>query len=198
MAYRDFTLEKIRNTFGIQFETKKIFDNIISLEPSDWLKETLERSKLFSLTTEKIRSEAVVFPILSEVKGKNVDSIQLFSGEVLNADKEMKLMGECDYIFSKNRGIPRLIAPLISVIEAKKSDIDIGIDQCSAQMVGILKFNETHNETVPIIYGCVTNSQEWRFLRFQNNTITIDSDTYFIKELNTILGIFQFIVDSYR
>ncbi len=198
MAYKDFTLEKIRDNFGIQFQTDKLFSEIKPFEPSHWLTETLQRSRLFSLTTEKIRSEVVVFPILSEIKEKNADFIQLFSGEILNIDKSTKLMGECDYIFSRNTGIPRLIAPLISVIEAKKADIDKGIDQCSAQMVGIQKFNEIHKQEIKIVYGCVTNANEWKFIRLQDKLFTIDTDTYFIKELPILLGIFQRIIEHYH
>ena len=198
MSYRNFSLQDLQEKFGIQFQTKRLFSEIQPIPLSSWLEETLKKSSFFHLTTEKARSEAVVFPILAEVKERNKLFIELFSGEVLNVDKSSGLMGECDFIFSKNTGIPRLVAPLVSVIEAKKADIDLGIDQCSAQLVGIQKFNEKNKREIKKIYGCVTNADEWLFLCLENKNLTIDSIKYYFKEIPVILGIFQVIIDGYK
>ncbi len=196
MSYKDFTLEDLRDKFGIHFQHKKLFENTQLIEPTNLLKQILARSNSFSLTTEKAKSEAIVFPILAEIMERNKKSISVFSGEILNADRKAGLSGECDFLITKDPEIPRLTVPIISVIEAKKSDMDSGVDQCAAQLVGIRVFNEKKLKFLDSIYGCVTNANDWKFLKLQNNIITIDTDTYFIKDLPLILGAFQTIIDN--
>ena len=87
--------------------------------------------------------------------------------------------------------------PIISLVEAKKSGIKRGLDQCVAQMVGAQQFNKIEGNEISIIYGCVTTGEDWQFLTLESDGICIDSQRYCVNELDKVLGIFQSIVDSY-
>lgn len=198
MSYKDFTIEKIESLFKINFNRQNLFENIISKEPSKLLLEILERSNSLFLTTEKAKSEFIISQILSDIVIANKKKVSLFSGEVINADRKLGLSGELDFIFSKSVKVPKIQAPLITVIEAKKADIDSGIEQCCAQLVGLKVFNEKKQSPVFPLYGCVTNSHEWLFIKLdKENNMTIDIERYFINELSTILGIFQRIIEKF-
>jgi hypothetical protein len=196
MAYKDYTLEAIKDEFGIEDKLKKLFDAIEAIEPSQWLKQTLSFTGNLPKRSEKAKSEAVVFPILLEMRQRNHEFFNIHSGENLNINK--KLRGECDFILSKNTQTYSISYPIFSVVEAKKGDIDLGLPQCIAQMIGSKLYNEKHHQDNLFVYGCVTTADEWLFLKLEENTIFIDTQKYFIQDLPKILGIFQFVINQYK
>lgn len=196
MSYRKTTLTKLKSDFGITVVREKIIFDFVKKEPSSWLAETLERSKFKRLTTEKAKCEFMIAPILSEVEDYHRDTISLFSGEVINADIKRGLSGEIDFVFSKGVEYFRAVAPILAVVEAKKADITSGIEQCSAQLVGMDLINKRKNLERYPLYGCVTNATDWVFLKLDQDTITIDTNEYFINELEVILGIFHLILTT--
>ena len=200
MAYRDFTLNTLEEKFSIINKGKVLFSksDIVPIAPDSWLSETLEMGQGLRLRSEKARSEAIVSPILFFLRKINANFFTIHSGEVLNVDKENGLNGECDFLLSQNTGSYTIDTPIISVVEAKKHDLDLGINQCTAQMYGSALYNRKKGKFAEIIYGCVTTGSEWRFLKLENNLLSIDEEIYTIKELPTILGIFQRIIDYYK
>ena len=201
MSYKNFSLERIRDEFGIQNKRQKLteFIEIKSIEPSAWLKETIEGYKLLPNRSEKAKSEAFVSPILLEIKKLNKEFITIHSGDMLNADPAHGLNGECDFIIGKETFSNTIDAPLFSVIEAKKGDLDLGKPQCAAQMLGVKIFNEKHGIHYDKVFGIVTTASSWLFLKLENNIIYTDDDSVLsLSELPQILGRLQYIVDFYR
>ena len=202
MAYSNFTLEDLQTQFGIHNTVENLFDRdrIEKIKPNLLLSEHLKISKEVSLRTEKMRSELIIAPVILHLKQENKNFLTYYSGEVLNADKEKGLNGECDYLITQNVKTFSINTPIISVIEAKKGDEEdeSSIGQCAAQMYGSKIFNEKHGKKIDIIYGCVTSAKNWKFLKLDNHKVTIDKDTYFITEIETILGIFQHIINYYK
>jgi hypothetical protein len=198
MAYRSFTLSDLKEKFGIHQTTAPLFECAIeALQPSDLLIQLLKLARTSPLTTEKAISEAVIYPILREIKMQNKESIELFSGEVLNADRSKGLNGECDFIFAKAPGSKELTAPILQVFEAKQGEIDKPkpLAQVSAQLIGSRVFNQKHNQLIEPLYGVCTSGSEWLFLKLEGNTITVDDTSYFINELPKLLGILQHIIN---
>ena len=118
---------------------------------------------------------------------------------MFNADPEHGLNGECDFIIGKETHSNTIDAPLFSVIEAKKGDLDLGKPQCAAQMLGVKIFNEKHNIFYDTVYGVVTTASAWLFLKLENNIIYTDDDSVIsLNELPKILGRLQFIIDFYK
>src|SRR5258708_6846366 len=156
MSYDDFTLDLLRKNFGIAFREKLLWDNPPLIEPSDWLRNTLEIGESMALVSEKARSEFIVAPILIASRELLQRNFQIFSGVKLNVDPDKGLKGECDFILAKTPPTPVLQAPLMVILEAKKNDIDEGLGQCAAQVLAARIHNEQEGQAVPNHYGCVT------------------------------------------
>ena len=197
MAFSDFSLEDLESKFGIKNYTAKLFDNIESLEPSQNLKEDLQLAAELPLRSEKAKSEAIVFPILVEVRNRNNKFFTIYSGDILNADESRGLKGECDFILAKDVHSFSINYPIIQIVEAKKNDIDLGVPQCAAQLLGAKIFNEKKGVQLEKIYGCVTTGDEWLFMKLEND-LTVDEQKYYLVEINKLLGIFQQIIDFYK
>ena len=98
--------------------------DVQAVEPSNWLKESLLRAKNIPIRSEKARSEFIISPILVELKTNNQDFIELHSGDRLDADKKSGLVGECDFIVSRNAGSLTINSPILTILEAKRQDIE--------------------------------------------------------------------------
>lgn len=194
MPYGKFTLSSLKETFGLSSHRQQLFENIVPQAPSEWLLETLKRSLDVAYTSEKARSEAIVMPILLEVRTRNDNKIAIYSGANLEADKENDLNGECDFILSHNEQGIEVEAPIFCMIEAKDGNIVKAYGQCAAQMLGAQIFNHKKNKDSAHIFGCVNNGNEWKFLKLVDKTIYIDINSYFINDLPQIIGVMQHII----
>lgn len=197
MAYTDFDLEKVRQQFGVTIQTQTLFANIPSRDVPVWLQETLEKGMPFALLSEKSRSEFIIVPFLLTVRDLVHESITIYSGQRLDGDASVGLTGECDFLLAPKPPLPILQAPVISIVEAKKNDIEGGLGQCAAQLLGAQRFNLRDNTGIDTVYGCVTTGEAWQFLKLQDNTLSIDSERYYITELGVILNIFVSIIDPF-
>jgi len=197
MAYSEFTSVDLIQQFNIKFEAKSLFPNLKEQAPSLWLLEALQKGKALGFGSEKSRSERLVTPILLELSSSNNNRFSIYSGMNLDVDEKLGLRGECDFIFSHSRIQDFITAPIFCITEAKKQNLEGGTIQCAAQLIGAKKFNELEgNKTINTLYGCSTTGIEWRFLKYENNLITIDENRYLLTELPKILGILQFIIQS--
>ncbi len=199
MAYSDFSLDRVKKAFGLREQSVRLFSDISTLKPSSWLEETLSYSLKLALasSSEKARSEFIIAPILIELERINQHKISIYSGENLDVDEAKGLKGECDFILSKGSISLTMQSPILSLVEAKKSDIKGGLGQCIAQMLGAQRFNEIEGSPISGIYGCVTTGEDWQFLKLEGDRVFVDDRRYYINELDKLLGIFQSIVDSY-
>ncbi len=197
MAYSDYTLFAIEEQFGIISQRKRLFGEITPIvEMSEWLKYNLHLLEELQIRSEKAKSEIIVMPILVEMRAKNDKFFTIYSGDSLNVDDKLK--GECDFILAKETHRFDVNYPIIQVVEAKKNDIELGIPQCAAQMIGAKKFNERRkNQDIGTIYGCVTTGDEWLFLRLTDK-IEIDNHKYYLGNLPELLGVLQHIIDFFK
>lgn len=198
MSYKKFSLDDLKHKFQLKESRADLFPNVTPIESSDFLKSILTETLKLPKRSEKARSEQIILPILLEMKKRNYDYFTIYSGEILNADKQNGLMGECDFILAKNINAIGLDYPLFCLIEAKKNDIEAGIGQCVAQMLGAKIYNQKEGHPIETIYGCVTNADNWLFLKLEHEIITADNHYYYFDNLNTILGILQTIIDCYK
>ena len=197
MAYTDFTLEDVQTDFDLKLLFANLFETIKSIPIPETLRDRLSDIKFVPFRSEKSRSELIVMPILLAIIRLNNYRHTLFSGERLEGDASQKLTGECDFLLVNAPTSPTLSNPVFCVVEAKKQDLDVGMGQCAAQLLGVQHFNQRHGKTLDVIYGCVTTGETWQFMRLEGKKLLIDQRRYFLNELETILGILQFIIDQF-
>jgi hypothetical protein len=200
MAYSDFSLTEVREKLSLNLVNHRLFENSLPIQPSKWLTETLNLSLDFALKSgsEKARSEFIVAPILLEMERINDCKFAIYSGKNLDADKERGLTGECDFILSKGVISYTLETPIFALVEAKKNDVESGLGQCIAQMYGAQLVNlKNHQQQIDTIYGCVTTGERWQFLKLVDQVVSIDSDRYYINEVEKIIGCLQAILSLY-
>lgn len=197
MGYSNYkTLRQVSRKFGLKTQKARLFNDVEPIEPSDWLKRSLELAYQVALSNEKVKSERLISPILTEVHDLHRDQLALFSGEELNVEPENDLNGPCDFFFSMKPTSYLLEAPIVALTKAKDEDIDYGIAQCTAQMIGAQKFNAKADEDIPIIWGCTTTAGEWKFLKLDGDTIYVDINSYYIDRAGLLLGVFSQLFES--
>lgn len=197
MTYSDFTLEKVHSMFGLTIHRVSLFAPVTPLDPPSWLQTTLEKGMPLALGSEKARSEFIVAPILLASRDLYQNAVSIYSGQRLDSDPSSGLVGECDFIVTTTPPLPLIQAPIISIVEAKKNDIEVGLGQCAAQMVGARLFNQRDRTGIETIYGCVTTGEAWQFLKLEQDNLDVDSERYYITNVGVILGVFQAIFVQY-
>lgn len=197
-SYSTFTAEDIRQ-LGIEtvVEAHK-WGASEPLEPSDWLKTTLQKNMRLPLITEKAKSEFIVAPILTEMHELSLDMFTFFSGSSFDVDKTLGLRGRCDFIFSLKPHAATIEAPIFSIIEAKNDGIEEAYPQCIAQLYAAELYNKKYNLEFPFIYGAVTTGFNWKFIRYENKKAFIDTDMFYMDQLPELLGILQKVINYYN
>jgi hypothetical protein len=105
MAYKDFTSAKAKKNFGLTtIEDQRFLPEIDPIPPSSVLPETLNRVIPWAIAVgnEKARSEAIINPVLLEVKYLLKGSVSVFSGEDFTVDPSLGLNGVCDFLMSQS------------------------------------------------------------------------------------------------
>ena len=86
-----------------------------------------------------------------------------------------------------------LEAPVLVVVEAKKDDLKQGMGQCLSEMVAAQRFNAMHKRAISQVYGTVTTGTVWRFLRLQEDVVTVDLTDYPVPPIETVLSMLVWI-----
>ena len=192
MAYSDFTLAKVRETFQLIIDEKRnLFRDVPQVKSSAILTTLLEEyiQLATAINTEKARSELLIVQVLTEVRRQFNYQVSLFSGTDFNVDASKGLNGFCDFILCASEEQFDIIAPVVTVVEAKNENLKGGLGQCIATMIGAKLFNQNAQREVKTIYGVVTSGTNWRFLTLEEQTVCIDSVEYYINDVEKILGI---------
>ena len=197
MAYSNFTLETVRETFQLEtFQSVGIFSETERVEPSVELTKALAKKVPLAVAigTEKAKSEMIVADVLVELREHFEHRISLFSGIDFNVDTENELTGVCDFLVSLSPEQYYLEAPVIILVEAKKDDLTTGLGQCAAEMVAAQRFNIEKGNNIPCIYGATTTGINWLFLKLEGKQLHIDMFTYMLERCDKILGILASMV----
>ena len=192
MTYSDFTLPLAVTKFGLTLDMNRdLFAPVEEYHPSDLLRETLAFNAplALSISTEKARSEMLISPILTETRRMRGANVNLFSGNVFNVDSSEGLAGYFDFLLTHSPYMSVVQAPVFAVVEAKKEDVTTGYGQCVATMIGAQRFNKQNNEPIETVYGAVTSGDIWKFLSLQGTDVCIDRETYYLVQIERILGV---------
>ncbi len=196
MPYTDFTLESAEATLGVTTHLGDLFPALAPAPVPDWLTDQLGRGMQLALVSEKARSEFIVAPILLAVREATGEAIAILSGQRLDVDPDRRLVGECDFLLARSEPVPRLRAPVVAVVEAKKNDIDGGLGQCVAQMVAAQVYNERAGQPAAAVYGCVTTGEDWQFLGLHGSAVTLHRPRLYIADVGLILAAFGRAIEA--
>ena len=200
-SYSKFNYDDL-DELGIETVVVDLFagQQIAPVAASEWLKDSLRKGAKFSLNTEKAKSEFIIAPILNELHENNESVFAVYSGFNFNVDATRGLQGFCDFLLAK---LPLNIvpkSPIIAVVEAKLNDvITAAVPQCAAEMFAARLWNDKRGEPSETIYGVITTGNVWQFLRYkQGNIVEIDTQIYNLKDLDTLLGVWQHIINQFK
>jgi hypothetical protein len=214
MAYNNFTLDSVKNQFKLKLSDHPFCSALPPAEPAPDILSVLNRWVPIaeSARTEKARSEILVSPILLEARRLTNERVQIFSGEEFNVDKERGLNGFCDFLFSRSDNRLTIDAPVLMLVEAKRGDLETGLGQsatqgseeaseqsvavCVAEMLAAQLYNQSQEQFIPVIYGCVTSGKFWQFLKLEGNSVTVDLTTYSVMPVQKILGILKWMLSE--
>lgn len=195
MPYSQFSLSEVQELFNLSItEGVGIFAGLPSTPISDYLQETLNYniSLALAINSEKARSELIIAPVLVELK--KLTGYGLFSGVEFNVDPSQGLAGYVDFLVSRDPEQLFVKAPVVTIVEAKKEDINNGLGQCVATLVAAQIFNERKGLIIPDLLGTVTTGSAWKFLKLSGKSLSIDLDEYTIKDAPKILGILSAVL----
>ena len=194
MSYSDFTLQSIEARFGVSARPAALLPDARPALVPVWLRAQLDRGLELPLVSEKARSELIVMPVLLACRELSADSIAIYSGARLDVSPEQGLAGECDFLLARTLPVPEVRAPLAVIVEAKKNDVEAGLGQCVAQMIGARLLNERAGCGEAPVFGCVTTGEVWQFLQLDRSVAAIDRRRYYLDDVAGILGAFEAVV----
>ncbi|MDY6786019.1 MAG: hypothetical protein SW833_26310 [Cyanobacteriota bacterium] len=197
MSYSQFTINKVKQDFNLKtVEGVRFFpDSLEPIQLSSRLQGVLEDLPwAIAVDTEKARSEVLINPVLLEVRRILDYKIGVFSGEEFNVDANVGLNGICDFLISLSPEQLTIEAPAIAIVEAKRSDLKSGLGQCMAEMVAAQQFNRSQQLPTSTIYGSVSSGTQWRFLKLEGQTVTIDLMDYSLPPVEQIVSFFIWMI----
>ncbi len=196
--YSDFkNLVQVKEKLGLLLTETKLFPQMIPIRYDSILDKEIERGKLMGYSNEKERSERLIHPVLTELYMMNQNKFKIHSGKALNVDESKGLTGECDFMLSVSKVSKLIEAPVFTLVEAKNENLDNGTAQCIAQMVGAKIFNEQQGKPQKAIYGCATIGDLWQFMKIEDTLVSIDTDIYYLDNLNKLLSALQQILNLF-
>ncbi len=197
MAYSDFTLRRVKQEFGLKtVEGGRFLPETEPMIPSEMLENLLKENLSWAIAvgTEKAKSEMIVAPVLLEVKRLLHRQISVFSGTDFTVDASLGLSGICDFLISRSPEQFEIEAPAVVLVEAKRDNLNVGLGQCIAEMIAAQQFNQKNQADIPVVYGATTSGTAWRFLKLEEQTVTIDVMDYPLLPVEQILGMLVWMV----
>ena len=195
MDYSEYTFTRLKEEYDIVQQSTRIFQTIpiVSKTPSARLQEDLTDAQTMPLYSEKAKSEAIIYPIIRELK-KNNPQISVFSGYTFSINTQ--LTGAPDFLISAKPNLVEPQCPIFCLVESKNKSPEEGFAQCAAEMYAAQIFNKRMKEPDRTIFGTVTNGFDWIFLKLEENVVIVDIDRYYLNELPKLLGIFQYVIEN--
>ncbi len=198
MAFSDFGFEEVLTKFKLTHATAVLFPTVSRTPPPSWLTASLARITPAMRANEKSRSECLIAPILTAVREVSGDKLAVFSGARFDVDPANGLNGECDFLLTLSPPVYPIRAPVVAMAEAKKADLDLGMGQCVSEMLAAQAFNRAEQSRDGPMFGCVTNGDQWQFLRLDGTRLVSDWKPYSSAVLDELLGAFLAVMREFE
>jgi hypothetical protein len=149
------------------------------------LQRIIERNfRRVKLLSEDARKQAIIAPILLEVC--EITQTQLNIEYPISVSDQLK--GSLDYYINKSKSLV--------VIEAKQADLSRGFTQLAVELIAL---DQWINSDTPVLYGTVTNGEDWRFATYNRGQkqITEDIKLYRVpEELTELVNILVNVLNN--
>jgi len=80
----------------------------------------------------------------------------------------------------------------------ERDKIESGLAQCMAEMIAAQLFNQGKENNIKTVYGVVTTGSVWKFMKLEEQVITLDLQEYFINQVGKIIGIIKSGIEANR
>ncbi len=197
MAFSDFAYPGVMQAFGLSYRNSwDLFARSTEAVISPTLRKTLETNAPLALIVDTVLSRTawMIAPLVSELWSLYRGRISVHAGAEFDADPDASLNGGCDFLIGTSPQLPRIVAPVTTIIMVNRGNPVDGIGPCIAAMVGALRFNHREGRPISTVYGAVTSGSEWRFLQLSGSIMTLDLVEYTISQVDRLLGILTYIV----
>ena len=202
--YKGKEAEKfLQKKFGKRIVCDERFcKNVKHLQPTAWLKETLEIALPLVEQigkAEQARSVFVISNIILELYKRSNPKFAIYIEKRL---EECGLNGFLDYILGQGAQTDRSEDEYKVVIEVKKAETGYrnfrrSYGQCMAQMIAMQCFNTKNKSKVSNIYGALTNAKTWQFMKLTDHKFQVEPQRYQIdNEPEKILGILDAMISD--
>lgn len=194
LTFRFMTWDLLEEKHGVlEGPRRALLTQIAEVAPSPVLVANVQRGLRSRLANERAKAYRLVDPVIAEVEALRPDQISSIPEAAIEIKGKEGLCGNPDFLISGST--TSKLVPIVSIVEAKKDDIDAGLPQCAAELYAAYLMNGERPEQ---LYGCVTTGREWRFLCFVtvSRQVIVDLDVYYINELPRLLGVLCHIVDT--
>ena len=163
-----YPAEDIVKEFGYAFS-----DELLNLPKKSFIEDSVAEFKSqiikniprVSLNSEVARREFLIAPVLLQLL--KFTNIKIVSEYPVEAGKNLR--GTIDYLLRSDKEL--------TVIEAKKADIDRGFTQLAVELIAIEKYEE---DGANVLFGAVTTGDLWKFGKLERaeKKITRDINSY--------------------
>jgi hypothetical protein len=198
--YYGYRINQLRQIFNIVikhddlFATLKCADNQKYSELQKRLNNSVLRIKSVTADNEATRKGLLVTPVVSEACF--LFDLGLFLEKELSVPKDKT--PELPHNLTGNHAISMdifdFICPVISVIEAKPSELSKGIGQCLSELVATLRIFKDQNQ----VYGIITDGEIWEFMLLTEKTLILDDKNYHVSNVNDIIERIGHIVQQLK
>lgn len=198
MSFQNFNFPQVQQDLGLTVDEADLYSHIPILALREEFVAALTEGTTLALAvnTEKAKSEFIIAPLLLELRRSLGDRFGLFSGVELTVDPGRGLNGVCDFIITKSARQFVLSSPLIAIVEAKNDNLRSGMGQCIASMYAAQLFNQQSSASIEAVFGVITTGSAWKFLRLQQDVLTLDVKEYYIDNAGKILGVLTDMVQN--
>ncbi len=181
MSYYSFSLQSVVNQFELKYLGSDLaFPTVLpalppNAEPAlDLLTQQLNRDADIARRNpgDQAKSAFIIAPVLATLR--QIHQVGIHAGVQFDVSALENLTGECDFLVTLSDELEIVEAPVLVVVQAKKSVMSEGVGRCVAEMVAAQRFNQMSGLPPLPVFGCVTNGLSWRFLRLNGDVIKGD------------------------
>ena len=199
--YRDYSLTELETIFDLQIIPNGDLFVDFSSNDNDYtnLQNRVGKMEARISISKDAGNEATRRSLLiSHVLWKAVETYDLgifFEPHVdISKDETPELPHQLNgkYDCAINLNLIDFIAPILSVVEVKPTQIAFGLGQCIAEMYATLKkFNQNR------VYGIITDGEVWKFLLMEDTKVTVDRRGYHVSRVAEIVDRVGYIARTF-